>query len=136
MLQHRVPVAVPAPRVLLLTASGPGRRTLSAPRRLSPADPRKPAGCTQASQPSRAVRTGSEGRATGQPPSPSAAGRHQVHGQPRSGRLGVAAQRREGRRHPPALQPRDRGLRRAEPPGKLHLRQLRRRLPVSHPFAR
>ena len=50
-----------------------------------------------------------------------------THRQPRAGRFGVAAQRGEGRRHPAALQPRDRRLGRAEPPSKLRLRQLRRR---------
>ena len=49
----------------------------------------------------------------------SAVGPHQAHGQPRAGRFGVAAQGGEGRRHPAALQPRDCGLGRAEPPGDL-----------------
>ena len=60
------------------------------------------------------------------PRTASAVRRDKAHGQPRAGCFGVAAQRGEGRRHPPALQPRDRGLGRAEPSGKLRLRQLRR----------
>ena len=43
---------------------------------------------------------------------------------PRS--LGIAAQRGDGRRHPAALQPRYGRLRRAEAPGNLRLRELRR----------
>ena len=58
---------------------------------------------------------------------PSAVSPIQTHGKPRARRIGVAAQRRQGRRYPAALQPRDRRLRRAEPPRKLRLRQLRRR---------
>ena len=57
----------------------------------------------------------------------SSVGPRQAHGQPRAGRFGVAAQSGEGRRHPAALQPRDRGLGRADPPGDFRLRQLRRR---------
>ena len=54
-------------------------------------------------------------------------GTNQAHGETRAGCFGVAAEGNKRRRHPAAFQPRDCGLGRTEPLGKLRLRQLRRR---------